>query len=265
MTPQPNILQQCRREADEIQWKRFDELLNPRRPKGSQEAFTAVILDHCKPKPVAPQNNLHLNGGGMKQLKHDAIELALSETGSITKAAAKLKVNRGVLYDYFRRKVALGVLSLFVLSLVSGAFAQRGTGSNPAATTTTLSSFSLAPAPFKQTMLTWDNPPGASNVVAWGTVRNYWTNGSRTITTNVFPITNGTAYKVTAIVDGVESVPALWPSNRIGELWLTGLAALSPTQPQGIGTNIVRLVKFTNTPPGNMQFWGVANITTGWE
>ena len=107
MTQQPNILQKCRREADELQWQRFDALLNPRLPKGSQEAFTAVILDHCKPKPVAAQNNLHLNGGGMKQLKHDAIALALRETGSITKAAAKLKVNRGVVYDYFRRKVAV--------------------------------------------------------------------------------------------------------------------------------------------------------------
>jgi hypothetical protein len=128
-------IQTARRRADEIIWQRFDALLNPRLPKGSQEAFTAVILDHCKPKPVAAQNNLHLNGGGLKQLKHDAIALALRETGSITKAAKKLKVNRGVVYDYFRRKAALCVLSLAVLCLVSGAFAQRGTGSNPAAVT----------------------------------------------------------------------------------------------------------------------------------
>tara|TARA_R110000868_G_scaffold386993_1_gene655469 strand:- start:4 stop:327 length:324 start_codon:yes stop_codon:yes gene_type:complete len=107
MALQPDILQQCRREADELQWQRFDALLNPRLPRGSQEAFTAVILEHCKPKTVAAQNNLHLNGGGMKQLKNDAIALALRETGSITKAAAKLKVNRGVVYDYFRRKVAV--------------------------------------------------------------------------------------------------------------------------------------------------------------
>lgn len=112
----------------------------------------------------------------------------------------------------------------------------------------------------RQVYLAWDNPPGASNRVAWGRVRNAWTNGVATISTNRFPITNGWAYKVTAIVDGMESVPALWPSNRVAELWLRGHGT-NMTQ----GTNIVRLVKFTNAPPGNMQFWGVANVTTGWE
>jgi len=110
-------------------------------------------------------------------------------------------------------------LLLICVSLVIGAnsYAQRGTGANPVAPTNkTVGVFALAPAPapFKQTFLTWDNPPGASNRVAWGTSRNYWTNGSRTITTNVFPVTNGWAYKVTAMFNGIESIPALWPSNR---------------------------------------------------
>lgn len=158
-------------------------------------------------------------------------------------------------------------------------FAQRGTMSfisaaSPGAQTPAITSAEtvvagsismFAPAlasvaPFKQTYLTWDNPAGASNRVSWGTVRNYWTNGSVMIFTNRFPITNGSAYKVTALVGDVESVPALWPSNRVAELWLRGNGT-NMTQ----GTNIVRLAKFTNTPPGNMQFWGVANITTGWE
>jgi len=150
-----------------------------------------------------------------------------------------------------------------LLALIVGVncYAQRGTGSNPAATTTsTISMFALAPAPFKQTLLTWDNPPGASNIVSWGTVRNYWTNGSRTIASNTFPVTNGTAYKITAIVNGIESIPALWPSNRIGEIWLVGMG----TNFTG-GTNIQKLCSFTNQPPGHMQLWGVKNITTGWE
>jgi hypothetical protein len=152
-------------------------------------------------------------------------------------------------------------LPLIVLLMsVTCSFAQRGTGANPVATTTTVSMFAIVLGTFKQTYVTWDNPPGASNRVSWGTVRNYWTNGAATITTNTFPVTNGWQYKFTAIVNGVESIPALWPSNRIGELWLTGMG----TNFTG-GTNIVRLNRFTNSPPGNMQLWGVANLTIGWE
>lgn len=102
-----------------------------------------------------------------------------------------------------------------VLAVGVNCFAQRGTGSNPVATTNqAVGVFALVPAPFKQTVLTWDNPPGASNRVAWGTIRNAWTNGVATISTNRFPITNGWHYNVTAIVNGIESIPGLWPSNR---------------------------------------------------
>ena len=125
----------------------------------------------------------------------------------------------------------------------------------------TTSSLTLptSPATFKQTVLTWDNPPGASNRVAWGGARYSWTN-STAVSTNRFNVTNGVCYCVTAIVNGIESIPALWPSNRIGELWLTGME----TNFTG-GTNIQKLCSFTNQPPGQMRFWGVANITTGWE
>lgn len=71
----------------------------------------------------------------------------------------------------------------------------------------------LSPAAFKQTVLTWDNPIGASNRVAWGGARYSWTN-STAISTNQFNVTNGVCYCVTAIVNGIESIPALWPSNR---------------------------------------------------
>ena len=114
-------------------------------------------------------------------------------------------------------------------------------------------------ATFKQTVLTWDNPPGASNRVAWGGARYSWTN-STAVSTNRFNVTNGTHYAVYAMLGGIESIPALWPSNRIGELWLTGME----TNFTG-GTNIQKLCSFTNQPPGQMRFWGVANITTGWE
>ena len=117
----------------------------------------------------------------------------------------------------------------------------------------------LFPATFKQTVLTWDNPIGASNRVAWGGARYSWTN-STAISTNQFNVTNGVCYCVTAIVNGIESIPALWPSNRIGEIWLTGMGTNFT-----VGTNIQKLCSYTNQPPGNMQFWGVKNITTGWE
>jgi len=126
------------------------------------------------------------------------------------------------------------------------------------ATTSSLT-LPVTPTTFKQVVLTWDNPAGASNRVAWGGARYSWTN-STAVSTNQFNVTNGTCYAVYAMLGGIESIPALWPSNRIGELWLTGMG----TNFTG-GTNIQKLCRFTNQPPGQMRFWGVANITTGWE
>lgn len=80
--------------------------------------------------------------------------------------------------------------------------------------TTSSLTLPVSPATFKQTVLTWDNPIGASNRVAWGGARYSWTN-SASVSTNQFNVTNGVFYCVTAIVNGIESIPALWPSNRI--------------------------------------------------
>lgn len=72
---------------------------------------------------------------------------------------------------------------------------------------------------FKQTVLTWDNQVGASNRVAWGGARYSWTN-SASVSTNQFFVTNGTHYAVYATLNGVESIPALWPSNRLDRIWI---------------------------------------------
>jgi hypothetical protein len=169
-----------------------------------------------------PVNNLHLNGGGLDGLIDDAVKLALNESaGNVGKAAEKLKINRSTVYEY-RKRLNLAVVILLASTL--WCFAQRGTLTPKVATSApAVSIFSMpsaAVAPFKQTVLTWDNPPGASNRVAWGLSRNAWTNGNRTITTNTFFVTNGWHYKVTAMVAGVESIPALWPSNRFDRIWI---------------------------------------------
>ena len=92
----------------------------------------------------------------------------------------------------------------------------------------TTSSLTLptSPATFKQTVLTWDNPIGASNRVAWGGARYSWTN-SASVITNKFNVTNGVCYCVTAIVNGIESIPALWPSNRFDRVWVQTSTNLS--------------------------------------
>ena len=167
--------------------------------------------------------------------------------------------HRQVLPDAFDKALEAhwrrGVLCLIVLCLVSvDAFAQRGTNIKPEPTIGTLA----LPVPvFRQTVLRWDNPLGASNVVSWGLARNAWTNGNRTITTNSFFVTNNWHYRVTAMVAGIESVPALWPSNRVGQLWLVGMSNDMKQR-----TNLVALTgEFDDVPPGNMQLWGVENRT----
>lgn len=78
----------------------------------------------------------------------------------------------------------------------------------------------VSPATFKQIWLTWDSVLGASNRVEWGTARYAWTNGSQIVTSNIFAITNGFHYAVKSVFDGIESIPALWPSNRIDRIWV---------------------------------------------
>lgn len=130
----------------------------------------------------------------------------------------------------------------------------------PAATSSAAKS-TAAPA-VKPFVLTWDAEPGVTNWTVYsGPARNQWT-ATNTIATNVLAITDRTkAYGITAMFLGAPSVVAYWPSNRLGQLWLTSYSA-DLTQ----RTNVAQLTKtFTNNPPGNMQLWGVENRTVGWE
>ena len=79
----------------------------------------------------------------------------------------------------------------------------------------------------KQQYLVWDSDKGASNRVSWGLARDAWTNGNRVVSSNSFPITNGWHYKVTSILNGIESTPALWPSNRFDRIWIQTSTNLS--------------------------------------
>jgi len=184
--------------------------------------------------------------------------------------------HRQVLPDAFDKALEahwrMAVLFLLTLFISTSAFAQRGTNIKPEPTIGTLA----LPVPvFRQQYFGWNAPAGSSNKVYWGLARDAWTNGSApaisnlrftnsvgTVFTNAFPWTNGWHYRVTAMVAGVESTPALWPSNRIGgDIWLVGYAT-NMTQP----TNIVKLISYKgNNPPGNMRMWGVVDLTTGWE
>jgi hypothetical protein len=131
----------------------------------------------------------------------------------------------------------------------------------PVATASAAKSTAAA-IPVKPFVLTWDAEPGISNWTVYsGPARNQWT-ATNTIGTNVLAITDKTkAYGITAVFLGAPSVVAYWPSNRLGQLWLTGYSA-DLTQ----RTNVARLTgTFTNNPPGNMQLWGVENRTVGWE
>jgi len=161
---------------------------------------------------------------------------------------------------HYRVRKLVNIWTVFI-PLVALVMCSNAAQVVPGVQMATTSSLTLptSTATFKQTVLTWDNPLGASNRVAWGGARYSWTN-SASVSTNQFNVTNGTHYAVYAMLGGIESIPALWPSNRIGELWLTGME----TNFTG-GTNIQKLCSFTNQPPGQMRFWGVANITTGWE
>jgi fatty acid desaturase len=114
-------------------------------------------------------------------------------------------------------RTAVALLTITSMFSVWCHAAQVVLGTQMSTTTTISSPIGLITVPpFKQTLFTWDaQPAGTSNKVYWGTVRGYWTNGNTIINTNVFPYTNGSVYKVTGILAGVESPAiALWPSNR---------------------------------------------------
>jgi hypothetical protein len=172
--------------------------------------------------------------------------------------------SRGV-FEPIKKGVMASMVAIVLLLSGTRSMAQRGEGTTfniqqPTLNAQVIALPTLAPTPKKTNILTWNHIPGVTYRVQVGAARGNYTN-SFTVSTNQFPLTNGLAYAVWSVQGAIESaVPALWPSNRVGELWLTGMG----TNLTG-GTNIVRLAKFTNSPPGNMQFWGVANVTTGWE
>lgn len=111
----------------------------------------------------------------------------------------------------------------------------------------------------KSRYLVWTNKESQS-VVYTGASRQTLSN-RQVISANQTLYTNGVHYGVAAInMAGVESTLAYWPSNRVAEYWLRGYGTNLNQF-----TNIVKLATFTNNPPGQMYFWGVADITTRWE
>lgn len=120
---------------------------------------------------------------------------------------------------------------------------------------------SLAPAQIKTNtlFLTWTSSESKFAIYT-GTSRTTLTN-RQVIGVNKYPLTNNINYGVAAInMAGIESTLAYWPSNRVFELWLRGYGTNLNQF-----TNVAKLATCTNIPPGQMYFWGVADITTRWE
>ena len=210
--------------------------------RGNAEMFEAVVKDACAIPPGTPRT--------VKQIIESAVRDAVKQCGTQMKAAERLNISVGTVRNY---------LTAALMLVATCSFAQRGTLTPVVQPTIGVFNLAPAPSPVQSMSLTWDNVAPSYRVQV-GATRGAWTN-SFTISTNRFVLTNGQCYAVWSVANGAESLtPALWPSNRIGEIWLRGMG----TNLTG-GTNIQMLCKFTNQPPGHMQLWGVANITTGWE
>jgi len=195
------------------------------------ERFEQVVLESLAHKPKF--------GKTLDAIERHAIEKALDENGGDKPATIKqLGISRASFYERCKRWGIALALCLYA-SVVQA-------------------------APAKYSLLKWDT--GMSNfVVKVGASREVWTN-QFTVSTNQFRLTNGLHYgicgvfTVPGVITNATCFPVYWPSNRIGELWLRGNGTNLSN-----GTNIALLMRFTNTPPGNVLFWSVANITTGWE
>ena len=207
--------------------------------RGNDSVFESVVVKSCEP---ADESKTLLS------IVRSSVRDAVKQCGTQMKAAERLNISVGTVRNY---------LTAAMMLVATCSFGQRGTLTP--VVQPTISLFNLAPAPVRSVSLTWDNVAPSYRVQV-GATRGNWTN-SFTISTNRFVLTNGQCYAVWSVAGGAESLtPALWPSNRIGEIWLRGMG----TNLTG-GTNIQMICRFTNKPPGHMQLWSVANITTGWE
>ena len=221
--------------------------------RGNDRVFESVVVQSCEPSQCDTHwtssricelgtkccNVIHSTSDKLKDVAAAHVRKVVKQCGTQVKAAERLDISVGTVRNY---------LTAALMLIATCSFGQP-----------TISLFNLAPAPVRSVSLTWDSVAPSYRVQV-GATRGNWTN-SFTISTNRFTLTNGQCYAVWSVANGAESLtPSLWPSNRIGEIWLRGMG----TNLTG-GTNIQMLCRFTNQPPGHMQLWSVANITTGWE
>ena len=224
--------------------------------RGNDSVFESVIVDSCEPSQCDTHwtssricelgtkccNVIHSTSDKLKDVAAAHVRKVVKQCGTQMKAAERLNISVGTVRNY---------LTAALMLVATCSFGQRGTLTP--VVQPTIGVFNLAPAPVRSMSLTWDHVAPSYRVQV-GAQRGVWTN-SFIVSTNRFVLTNGQCYAVRSIAGGIESSGvSLWPSNRIGEIWLTDTK-----------TNIVRLERFTNAPPETMRLWGVANITTGWE
>ena len=226
--------------------------------RGNDSVFESVVVESCKPSQCDTHwtssricelgtkccNVIHSASDRLKDVAAAHVRKVVEQCGTQMKAAERLNISVGTVRNY---------LTAALLLVATCSFGQRGTLTPVVQPTISMFNLAPAPSPVQSMSLTWDNVAPSYRVQV-GATRGVWTN-SFTISTNRFVLTNNLYYAVWSVANGTESLtPSLWPSNRIGEIWLTDRT-----------NNIVRLERFTNAPPETMRLWGVANITTGWE
>jgi hypothetical protein len=187
-------------------------------------------------------------------LRREAVRVELEENGGkkfVAAMALGISPNR-VTRILKGKEIVVGLLLCLGMSVVQ-AQVKGSALLIPAIAPTSL-------ATNKTQYLTWTSSE-ARFAVYTGTNRVSLGN-RQVISENKTRLTNGVHYGIAAInVGNIESTLAYWPSNRIAEIWLRGYGANLNQF-----TNVTRLVgPFTNAPPGQMQFWGVADITIGWQ
>jgi len=145
-------------------------------------------------------------------------------------------------------------LLLFIALIPVALLAQQGSGARALLAT---SAAVAAPVTNAPKFLTWDSA-ATKFAVHVGTNRASLVRKS-VISTNRYQIASGSVYGIRAIdAAGMESAPAYWPSNRIGELWTqfsTNLVGWQDSQ---------RLERFTNSAKQPAMFLRVVDKTVGW-